>query len=50
MARPSKNVRVISENLTKEEIQVRKETEEKLKGAADKHPPKDPSTFLWISA
>jgi P27 family predicted phage terminase small subunit len=39
VARPSKNVRVISKNLTKEEKQVRKDTEEKLKGAADKISP-----------
>ncbi|WP_026694090.1 phage terminase small subunit P27 family [Peribacillus kribbensis] len=35
MARPSKSVTTMSKNLTKEEVQVRQETEEKLKGAAD---------------
>lgn len=39
MARPSKNARVISKNLTKEEKQVRTQAEEKLKGAADKISP-----------
>lgn len=39
MARPSKNAGLISKNLTKEEIQIRTETEEKLKGAADKISP-----------
>lgn len=35
MARPSKSVYVTSKKLTKEETQIRKETEDKLKGAAD---------------
>jgi len=35
MARPSKSVNTMSKNLTKEEIQKRKETEDKLKGASD---------------
>lgn len=35
MARPSKSVKVISKNLTKEEKELRLETEEKLKGGAD---------------
>lgn len=35
MARPSKSVSMTSKNLTKEEIRVRQETEDKLKGAAD---------------
>lgn len=35
MARPAKSVSVISKNLTKEELKIRQETEEKLKGAAD---------------
>lgn len=41
MARPSKSVKVISKNLTKEEKAIRELTEEKLKGGADKiTPPK----------
>lgn len=41
MARPSKSVNVMNKNLTKEELSIRKETEDKLKGAADKiTPPK----------
>ncbi|KQL54517.1 terminase [Heyndrickxia shackletonii] len=41
MARPSKSVNTMSKNLTKEEISIRKQTEEKLKGEADKiSPPK----------
>lgn len=41
IARPAKSVNVMSKNLTNEEFEVRKETEEKLKGAADKiSPPK----------
>ncbi|EOR20592.1 hypothetical protein A500_16415 [Clostridium sartagoforme AAU1] len=35
MARPSKSVKVMSKNLTKEEKDLRLETEEKLKGGAD---------------
>lgn len=35
MARPSKSVRVMSKNLTKEEKELRLEAEEKLKGGAD---------------
>jgi P27 family predicted phage terminase small subunit len=35
MARPSKSVKTMSKNLTKEEIEVREQVEEKLKGAAD---------------
>lgn len=35
MARPSKSVKVMSKNLTKEEKELRLETEEKLKGGAD---------------
>lgn len=35
MARPSKSVKVMSKNLTKEEKDIRIETEEKLKGGAD---------------
>ena len=35
MARPSKSVKVMSKNLTKEERELRLETEEKLKGGAD---------------
>ncbi len=35
MARPSKSVKTMSKNLTKEEIDIRTQTEEKLKGAAD---------------
>jgi P27 family predicted phage terminase small subunit len=45
MARPTKNTGLISKNLTKEEIEVRKQTEDKLKGAADKiSPPKHLTT------
>lgn len=36
MARPSKSVNVISKNLTKEEREIRQETEQKLRGASDK--------------
>jgi P27 family predicted phage terminase small subunit len=39
MARPTKSVKTMSKNLTKEEIQAREETEEKLRGAADKISP-----------
>lgn len=39
MARPSKSVKTMSKNLTKEEIQVRLQTEDKLRGAADKISP-----------
>jgi P27 family predicted phage terminase small subunit len=35
VARPSKSVKVMSKNLTKEEKELRLETEEKLKGGAD---------------
>lgn len=35
MARPSKSVKVMSKNLTKEEKELRLETEERLKGGAD---------------
>lgn len=35
MVRPSKSVKVMSKNLTKEEKELRLETEEKLKGGAD---------------
>lgn len=41
MARPSKSVKVMSKNLTKEEKELRLKTEEKLKGGADNiSPPK----------
>ncbi|CEG26001.1 phage terminase small subunit P27 family [Bacillus sp. B-jedd] len=41
MARPTKSVKTMSKNLTKEEIAARLETEEKLKGSADNiSPPK----------
>lgn len=41
MARPCKSVNAMSKKLTKEEKEVRKETENKLKGEADKiSPPK----------
>lgn len=36
LARPSKSVNVISKNLTKEEREIRQETEQKLRGAYDK--------------
>lgn len=39
MARPAKSVSTMSKNLTKEEIQSRLETENKLKGDADKISP-----------
>lgn len=35
MARPSKSVKTMSKNLTKEEKEIRLQTEEKLKGGAD---------------
>ncbi|UGB31697.1 phage terminase small subunit P27 family [Metabacillus sp. B2-18] len=35
MARPTKSVKTMSKNLTKEEIQTRTDTETKLRGAAD---------------
>ncbi len=35
MVRPSKSVKVMNKNLTKEEKELRLETEEKLKGGAD---------------
>lgn len=35
MARPSKSVKVMSKNLTKEEKELRLAVEEKLKGGAD---------------
>lgn len=41
MARPSKSVKTMSKNLTKEEKMIRVETEEKLRGGTDKiSPPK----------
>lgn len=41
MARPSKSVKTMSKNLTKEEKEVRLETEERLRGGADNiSPPK----------
>ena len=46
MARPSKRVRVMSKNLTKEEKELRLETEEKLKGGADNI---SPPTYLNAS-
>lgn len=46
MARPSKSVRVMSKNLTKEEKKLRLETEEKLKGGADNI---SPPTYLNAS-
>lgn len=39
MARPSKSVKVMSKNLTQEEKNARLETEERLKGGADKISP-----------
>lgn len=39
MARPCKSVNVMSKNLTKEEKEIRLETEQKLKGRADKISP-----------
>ncbi|PGT89205.1 P27 family phage terminase small subunit [Bacillus sp. AFS040349] len=42
MARPTKSVKTMSKNLTKEEIQVRSQTEDKLKGTADKISPPTP--------
>lgn len=39
MARPTKSVNTMNKNLTKEEIEIRSKTEEKLKGAADKISP-----------
>lgn len=39
MARPSKNVAMMSKHLTKDEITERKEIEEKLKGGTDKIKP-----------
>jgi P27 family predicted phage terminase small subunit len=39
MARPTKSVKTMSKNLTKEEIQIRQETEDKIRGAADKISP-----------
>lgn len=39
LARPAKSVNVISKNLTKEELEIRKNTEQKLKGRADKITP-----------
>lgn len=45
MARPSMSVKVTSKNLTKEEYRVRQETEDKLRGLADKlKPPKNLTT------
>lgn len=43
MARPSKSVKVMSKNLTKEERELRLATEEKLKGGADNI---SPPTYL----
>lgn len=43
MARPSKSVKIMSKNLTKEEKALRLETEEKLKGGADSI---SPPTYL----
>lgn len=41
MARPSKSVKTMSKNLTKEEKMIRAETEERLRGGTDKiSPPK----------
>lgn len=41
IARPAKSVNVMSKNLTKEELETRKNTEENLKGGANKiSPPK----------
>lgn len=39
MARPSKSVKTMSKNLTKKEKEIRLETEEKLKGGANKISP-----------
>lgn len=39
MARPAKSVKTMSKNLTKEEILVRTEVEDKLRGKADKLKP-----------
>lgn len=45
MARPSKNVNVLSKKLSKGEIEARTQVEERLKGAADKiSPPRHLST------
>jgi P27 family predicted phage terminase small subunit len=41
MARPSKSVKVMNKHLTKEEIDSRKEVENKLRGLADKIKPPD---------
>lgn len=41
MARPTKPVDVMSKNLTKEELQARKEAEAKLKGSSDSIFPSD---------
>lgn len=46
MARPSKSVKVMSKNLTKEEKELRLETEERLKGGADNI---SPPTYLNVS-
>lgn len=46
MARPSKSVKVMSKNLTKEERELRLEIEEKLKGGADNI---SPPTYLNAS-
>ncbi len=45
MARPSKSVKVMSKNLTKEERESRLKTEEKLKGGSDNI---SPPTYLNI--
>lgn len=41
IARPAKNVSVMLKNLTKEEFETRKQTEDNLKGVADKISPPD---------
>ncbi|WEG13994.1 phage terminase small subunit P27 family [Pullulanibacillus sp. KACC 23026] len=54
MVRPTKSVKTLSKNLTKEEIMIREETEKKLKGADDNiTPPKhlnarQKKLFLYI--
>lgn len=45
MARPSKSVKVMSKNLTKEEREIRLKTEEKLKGGVDNI---SPPTYLNV--
>lgn len=46
MARPTKSVKTMSKNLTKEEVAVRTEAENKLRGKADKL---KPPTYLTTS-